>query len=106
MIDVAYAQAGGGATSGGPMVMFLQFLPLLLVFLIFYLLVLRPQAGKQKALQAKIAALKPGDRVVTSGGILAEVASVKEQTVTLRISDNVKVEFTKQSIVGIQSRES
>ncbi len=106
MIDVAYAQAGGAAGAGGPLVTFFQFLPLILVFVIFYFLVLRPQSKRQKDLQKMIQAIKRGDRVVTSGGIFGEVADVKETTVMLRISENVKVEFTKQSIVGIQSRES
>jgi preprotein translocase subunit YajC len=103
MMDVAYAQAGGAAQGGGPLVMFFQFLPLILVFVIFYFLVLRPQARRQKELQKMIGALKRGDRVVTAGGIYGEVDSVKEATVMLRISGDIKVEFTKQSIVGVQS---
>jgi preprotein translocase subunit YajC len=106
MIDVAYAQAGGSAPAGGPLVMFLQFLPLILVFVIFYFLVLRPQSQRQKELQKTIAGLKKGDRVVTSGGIFGEVADVRDQTVMLRISENVRVEFSKQSITGVQSPKS
>jgi preprotein translocase subunit YajC len=105
MIDVAYAQAGSAPQAGGPLVMFIQFLPLILVFVIFYFLVLRPQAKRQKDLQKQVAALKRGDRVVTAGGIFGEVADVKDTTVMLRISENVKVEFTKQSVVGVQNKE-
>jgi preprotein translocase subunit YajC len=105
MMDVAYAQAGGAAQAGGPLVMIFQFLPLILVFVIFYFLVLRPQAKRQKDLQKMIGALKRGDRVVTAGGVYGEVADVKEATVMLRISENVKVEFTKQSVVGVQPQK-
>jgi preprotein translocase subunit YajC len=105
MMDVAYAQAGGAAQGGGPLVMFFQFLPLILVFVIFYFLVLRPQSKRQKELQKMIGELKRGDRVVTAGGIYGEVADVKDATVMLRIADNIKVEFTKQSIVGVQAQK-
>jgi preprotein translocase subunit YajC len=106
MNDVAFAQAAGGGGAGGPLTMFFQFLPLILVFVIFYFLVLRPQAKRQSDLQKTIQALKRGDRVVTSGGILAEVADVRDQTLILRIAENVKVEFTKQSVVSVQSKAS
>jgi preprotein translocase subunit YajC len=85
--------------------MIFQFLPLILVFVIFYFLVLRPQAKRQKDLQKMIGALKRGDRVVTAGGVYGEVTDVKEATVMLRISENVKVEFTKQSVVGVQPQK-
>lgn len=105
MMDVAYAQAGGAAQAGGPLVMFFQFLPLILVFVIFYFLVLRPQARRQKELQKMISELAKGDRVVTSGGMMGEVADVKETSVVLRIAENVKAEFTKQSIVGVLTKK-
>ncbi len=107
MIDVAYAQGAGAAGAGGqayPFAQYVSFLPFLLIIVIFYFLILRPQSKRQKELQKMIQAIKRGDRVVTSGGIFGEVADVKETTVMLRISENVKVEFTKQSIVGVQSR--
>jgi preprotein translocase subunit YajC len=105
MIDVAYAQAAGAPAAGGPLAMVVQFLPLILVFVIFYFLILRPQAKRQKELQKMISELKRGDRVITNGGIHGEVADVKEATVVLRIAENVKVEFTKQSVVGVLTQK-
>ena len=76
MIDVAYAQAAGGE-GGGPLVFLLQFLPFILVFVIFYFLLIRPQSQRQKALQAMIKNLKRGDKVVTSGGLKGSVVDIK-----------------------------
>jgi preprotein translocase subunit YajC len=104
MIDVAYAQAAGSAPAGRPFGSdLIQFLPFVAIFLIVYLMILRPQSKRQKQLQKMIAELKRGDRVVTAGGIYGEVAEIKDATIVLRIADNTKVEFTKQSIVGVQS---
>jgi len=104
MIDVAYAQAGGGE-GGGPLVFLLQFLPFILVFVIFYFLLIRPQSQRQKALQAMIKNLKRGDRVVTSGGLKGSVVDIKEDSssIVLKVAENVKMEFTKQSVVSVEA---
>ena len=104
MIDIAYAQAPGGGEAGGPLMMVVQFLPFLLVFVIFYFLLIRPQSKKQQQLQKLIEGLKRGDRVLTSGGMFGEVLDLKEKSLILKVADNVKVEFTKQSVIGIESK--
>ena len=105
MIDIAYAQGlGGGGEAGGPLVMLLQFLPFLLVFVVFYFLLIRPQSKKQQALQQMVEALKRGDRVLTSGGMYGEVLDLKEKSVILKVAENVKLEFTKQSVVGVEAK--
>ena len=104
MIDVAHAQFGGGGGEGGPMVLLLQFLPFILVFVIFYFLLIRPQSQRQKKLQEMIANLKKGDRVVTSGGIHGEVVDIKDTSTVLKVADNVKIEFTKQSVVAVEKK--
>jgi preprotein translocase subunit YajC len=80
--------------------MFVQILPLLAIFAIFYFLLMRPARTKQKALQAMLETLKPGDRVVTSSGIHGTVVALAEDVVQLRIADNVKVDFSKSAIIG------
>jgi preprotein translocase subunit YajC len=103
MIDTAWAQSaagGGGVQPSDPRGMLLQFLPLILVFVIFYFLILRPQTQKQKEVQKMIQELKKGDRVVSSGGIYGEVVEVKPETLIIRVADNVKMEFAKNSVVG------
>jgi preprotein translocase subunit YajC len=107
MIDMAFAQTGGGE-GGGPLVFILQFLPFILVFVIFYFLLIRPQSQRQKALQAMIKDLKRGDRVVTSGGIKGSVVDIKEDSssVVLKVAENIKMEFTKQSVVAVETKGS
>ena len=84
--------------------MLLQFLPLALIFLIFYFLLIRPARVKQRNLQAMLEALKPGDRVVTAAGIHGTVVGVSEEVVQLRIAENVKVEFSKSAVVSVVDR--
>jgi preprotein translocase subunit YajC len=104
MTDVAWAQAGGSPPANDPRVMFFNFLPLILVFLIFYFLILRPQSKRQKDMQKMIEALKKGDRVLTSGGLYGDVVDVKGDTVILKVADNVKMEFAKSAVVSVAPR--
>ncbi len=85
--------------------MLLQFLPLALIFLIFYFLLIRPARVKQRNLQAMLEALKPGDRVVTAAGIHGTVVGLSEDIVQLRIAENVKVEFSKSAVVSVVDRK-
>lgn len=80
--------------------LFVQILPLALIFVIFYFLLIRPQRARQKATQAMLETLKPGDRVITSSGIHGTVVALADDIVQLRIAENVKVDFTKSAIVG------
>ncbi len=83
----------------------IQFAPIIIIGIIFYLLIFMPMRKKQKKLEALIAALKNGDKVITSSGIYGVVAGVKERTFVLKIADQVKVEFAKSAITGLQSPE-
>ena len=80
----------------------MQFLPLVLIFGIFYFLLIRPARKRQKAVQQMLEELKSGDRIVTSGGLLGTVVEVDRTTVQVRIADNVKVKVTKSAVVGLQ----
>lgn len=83
----------------------MQFLPLILIGVIFYFLLIRPQQKQRKEHQALIASLKTGDKVVTNAGIHGLITNVKEGTVVLKIADNVKVEFDKASVVTREAAE-
>ena len=98
LLPLAFAE--GGASS--PLI---QFLPFVFVFAIFYFLLIAPMRKRQKALQAMIAALKKGDRVVTNGGLYGEVAAVHDQVVILKVADNVKVRIAKSAISGLEGSE-
>ena len=84
-------------------------LPFILIFGIFYLLVIRPQQKRQRQLQQEreelLNALKPGDKVITSGGIYGTIVAVRDNTVTLRIADKVSVEVLRTAIAGPQSAD-
>lgn len=89
--------ANANPMSGGFDVM--QFLPILVIFVIFYFLILRPQQKKTKTHQEMLGALRKGDRVVTSGGLIGIIDKIiNEQEVLLEISEGVKVRLLRQTI--------
>ena len=73
-------------------------IPLLLIFAIFYFMIIRPDQRRRKEHQKLLGAIKPGDRVITSGGIHGIVANVKDKIILLRIADNVKIELQKSNV--------
>jgi preprotein translocase subunit YajC len=103
LITPAYAQAAGGAGGAGAVV---QFLPLILIFLIMYFLMIRPQQKKMKEHRAMVEALRRGDQVVTQGGIIGKVTRVKdgESEIEVEIADGVKVRVVRSTITQVLSR--
>lgn len=101
MVDLAYAMAsspGGGGNGGGIM----SVLPLMVgMFAIMYFLIIRPQQKQRKDREALLGAVKKGDRVVTSSGLFGTVVGLSEQTVTLRVADQVKLEFERSAVARI-----
>lgn len=79
--------------------------PLVLLVVVFYFALIRPQQRKQKQLTELLKAIRPGDKVITNGGIIAVVVTVKEKTVMLRSADS-KLEVAKSAIVEITERSS
>ena len=75
-----------------------MFGPLILIFAVFYLILIRPQQKQQKELQKMLEALKVGDRVLLSGGIYGIVSQVKEKTVLVKIAENTKIELLRSGI--------
>ena len=82
--------------------MLFTLVPFVLIFVIFWLLLIRPQMKKQKEHQKLLAALKKGDRVVTSSGMFGTIASFNEEKniVVLKVSEDIKLEFLRSSIAG------
>ena len=95
LIPSALAQTAGGAAQ--PSVL-MQMLPLLIMVVVFYFLLIRPQTKRAKEHRAMIAALEAGAEVVTNGGILGKVTDLNEQFVTLEIADGVRVKVQRQTI--------
>ena len=81
--------------------MVLQFLPMVLIFGIFYFLVIRPEKQKQKNHQELLKNLHKNDEVLTSAGIHGIVVNVKDKTVVLRLDENVRVEFDKEAVTSV-----
>ncbi|MCL1926055.1 MAG: preprotein translocase subunit YajC [Syntrophorhabdaceae bacterium] len=97
---VAYAMSGGsgGGLLGGSG--FSSFIPIILIFVIFYFILIRPQQKQVSKHQDFIRNLKIGDRVVTSGGIHGEIKGLTETTLTLEIADKVRVKVTRSAVTG------
>ncbi|MFA4992292.1 MAG: preprotein translocase subunit YajC [Candidatus Omnitrophota bacterium] len=85
-----------GACSSGNFIA--SFLPIIFVFVIFYFLLIRPQQKKQKDFEKMLAGVKKNDEVVTTGGIHGTILNVKDDTFTLKIDDNVKIEINKNAV--------
>jgi preprotein translocase subunit YajC len=81
-------------------------IPFLVVFAVFYFVVIRPQRQREKQHQLMLKELKKNDDVVTTSGIHGTIVNVKDQTVVVRIDDNVKVEMDKSCIVYVKKPES
>ncbi len=86
----------------GPVI---QILPFVLIFGVFYFLIIMPQRKRQQQLQATIAELKSGDKIITSGGIIAKVVEVREMSLLIRTADKSILEITRASVAGLQGEE-
>jgi preprotein translocase subunit YajC len=102
MVNLAYAGAappdGGGAGS-----VMTQLLFFAAIFAIFYFLLIRPQQKQKREREAMLRAVKKGDRVVTTGGLHGTVVAINEQTVSLKIADQVRVELDRAALGRIVS---
>ena len=79
---------------------------MVLIFGVFYVLLIMPQQRRQKKWQAMLSEIKPGDKVVTSGGLTGAIMSVKDDVVVLRVPpDNIKIEVARSSIVTLTTTE-
>ena len=104
---MAYAMGGGGAggSAGGQGGGLGAFVPLILMFAIFYFLLIRPQQKKAKAHRALLSSIKKGDRVISSGGLHGLVTGLTDDVVTMEISPKVRVKVSRGSISGVIRKE-
>jgi preprotein translocase subunit YajC len=104
---LAYAMGGQGITgAGGQGGGFGAFVPLILMFAIFYFLLIRPQQKKAKQHKQLLSALKKGDRVVSSGGLHGVVTGLTDDIVTMEIAPKIRVKVSRGSISGVASKPS
>lgn len=98
LITTAAAQAAG--TPAQPNAL-MQMLPLVLIFVVFYFLLIRPQAKRAKEHKSMVAALSAGDEVVTGGGILAKVIEVSDQFLTVEVAEGVQVKVQRHTVTQV-----
>lgn len=104
MFGVAFAMAQSpaqGAAAGGGSQAFMQIVPLIAMFAIFYFLLIRPQQKKAKEHKALLESIKKGDQVVTAGGIHGKVAAVEESIVSLEVAAGVTIKVSKNHIASV-----
>ena len=92
---------GGAQGQVSPLV---QLIPFALVLAIFYFVILLPMKNRQKKVQEFLSALKEGDKIVTQGGIFGSIVKIKDDSVSLQIAPNVRVDLAKAAIVGYQGQ--
>ncbi|HUS09367.1 MAG TPA: preprotein translocase subunit YajC [Pyrinomonadaceae bacterium] len=90
-------QGGLGALGG--------FIPMLLIIGVFYMLLIRPQQKRQRELQQTISQLKAGDRIVTNGGIIGTITTVRDTSFLIRSADKSILEISRSAVAGIQEEE-
>ena len=91
-------QGGWGTLTG--------FLPILLIIGVFYVMLIRPQQKRQRELQEMISTLKTGDRVVTTGGIIGTITSVKDTSLLIRSADKSMLEIARSAVAGIDEERA
>ncbi|MFL2545953.1 MAG: preprotein translocase subunit YajC [Candidatus Rariloculaceae bacterium] len=99
-ISTAWAQAGGQSDP------FMSFLPLIIIFALFYFLLIRPQNKRQKEHREMVAALEKGQEVVTGGGLLGKVTEVGELWVTVEVADGVALKIQKSTITALMPKDT
>ncbi len=100
-VTPAYAQAAGGDPMGG----FGSFIPLILIFVIFYFFLIRPQQKRAKEHREMLGNLRRGDQVVTQGGVIGKIVKVKDDDeVEVEVAEGVKVRVVKTTIASVISR--
>jgi preprotein translocase subunit YajC len=97
LISNAFAQSAPAGDAGGLM----SFIPLILMFVVLYFIMIRPQMKRQKEMKAMLEALAAGDEVITVGGILGKVTAVKDQYITVEIVAGTEVQMQKNAVTSV-----
>ena len=97
-ISNAYAQ--DAAASGG----LLSFLPLIVIFAVFYFMLIRPQMKRSKEHKQLVSQLGKGDEVITNGGLLGKITDVSESFVTLELADNLQIKLQRQAVANVMPK--
>ena len=99
MADARMLLAQAGGPQSDP---FLGFVPLLLVFVIFYFILIRPARVKQRKLEALVKSLKSGDKVIINPGIFGTIVGVEDEAFYVRVDEKTKIKILKSAVAGVQ----
>ena len=99
LISDAWAQAGGDAGGG-----LFSLLPLVVIFILFYFLLIRPQQKRAKQHKEMVTALKKGEEIVTNGGLLGKVTDLDDNFITLEIASGLNAKVQRQSVAQVMSK--
>ncbi len=98
LVSNSWAQSGGGAASAPALNPIVSFMPFILIFIVFYFLLIKPQQKKAKERQAMVEALKKGDKVITSGGLIGTITNLGPKIITIQIAEGVRVKVIRANI--------
>jgi preprotein translocase subunit YajC len=98
---LAYAMGAPGGSGGGGASSIMSFAPIILIFIVFYFLLIRPQQKRAKEHRNLLSNLKEGDKVLTSGGIIGRITGIREDEITVEISDKVRAKFVRGAITQV-----
>ena len=99
--SIAYAQSAGDTSSQSP---FFQFIPLILILVVFWFLIIRPQQKKQKEHMRMVGSLQKGDKVVTNGGIFGIITKVGDDRITLEVASKVNIQIERQQVARMDKQ--
>jgi len=104
-IDLAYAMGVPGIGGSGGGQGWMSFLPIVFIFVIFYFLLIRPQQKRAKDHRKLLEEIKVGEYVLTSGGIYGRITGLRDNVITLEISDKVRVKVSRGNIAGVVKQD-
>ncbi len=102
---LAHAMGDVAGQAGGQPNPIMSFVPLILMFVIFYFLLIRPQQKKQKEHRTMLENLKRGDRIVTSGGLYGRILEVRDDTLTVELAKGVEVQLVRGSVAAVLTKD-
>jgi preprotein translocase subunit YajC len=105
LLDIAYAMGTAGEEGGAAQGLGGMLFPLIMIFVIFYFILIRPQQKKAKQHQEFLNRLKRGDEVITSGGIYGKVTGLTDKVITLEVANNVRIKVSRNQIAGLKEEE-
>ncbi|MFQ5587702.1 MAG: preprotein translocase subunit YajC [Nitrospiria bacterium] len=106
LVSIAWAQDGGGAAAAPQLNPIVSFLPFILIFIVFYFLLIKPQQKKAKERREMVEALKKGDKVITSGGLIGTVTNLGPKIITIQIAEGVRVKVVRANIEELKDDDS